>query len=147
MKLTQEKLKQLIKEELENLQELELDMKKRSADPIQYFDSVIPDYMKGAERHPRGKQELKAARESLLQAVESLEVKEIVIPVPEALRQKYKGFILKAIKTWVEQGGYEMGKDDFKVLKRYLNDNILIGFKEAIAANYSKLRTGGAKTE
>ena len=144
MKLTEEKLKQLIKEELENLYELELDMKKRSTDPIQYFDSEIPEYMKGAEGHPLGKKELKATKESLVQAIESLEVKELVIPIPENLRKKYKGHILKAIKTWVEQGEYKLGDDNFKVLRKYLDDNT-IRFKEAVAENYSKQRYGGAK--
>lgn len=134
MKLTEKKLKQLIREELENLQVFEADTKEASTDPIKYFDSVIPDYMKGAERHPRGKQELEAAKESLIEAVQSLEIKELVIPVPENLREKYKGHIIKAIKTWVEKGEYEMGKDDFKVLKKYLYDNTQ-RFKESIATS------------
>ena len=148
MKLTEEKIKQLIKEELENILELDLDLKKRSTDPMEYFDSLIDGYMKGFQNHPRGRKELQAAKESLAQAVESLETKEVVIPVPEEMRQKYKGFILKAIKTWVEEGSDKnKGKTDFKVLKSYLYDNIVVGFKEAVAANYGKQRTGGLKEE
>ena len=146
MKLTEEKLKQLIKEELENIQEVDLDMKKRPTDPMKYFDSVIDGYMKGFQGHPQGKKELQAAKESLAQAVQSLEIKEVIIPVPEDMRQKYKGYILKAIKTWVEEGAVKnKGQMDFKVLKSYLYDNIVVGFKEAVAANYGKQRTGGLK--
>lgn len=150
MKLTEEKLKELIKEELQKIQELDLDMEKRSPDPMKYFDSLINDYMRGYQGSPQGKKELEAAKQSIAEAAQSLEIKELVIPVPEDMRQKYKGFVLKAIKTWVEDASKSkrhQGSMDFKVLKSYLYDNIVVGFKEAVAANYGKQRTGGLKRE
>ena len=148
MKLTEEKLRQLIIEELENIQELELDMKKRSPDPVKYFDSLVNDYMRGYQGSPEGKQELQAAKESIAQAVQSLEIKEVVIPVSEDMRQKYKGFILKAIKAQVEDQTKNKkfrGSTDFKVLKSYLYENIVVGFKEAIAAEYGRQSGKGLK--
>ena len=59
MKLTEEKLKELIKEELQKIQELDLDMEKRSPDPMKYFDSLINDYMRGYQGSPQGKKHLK----------------------------------------------------------------------------------------
>ena len=126
---------------MESIQELDLDLKKRPADPMKYFDSLINQYMKGLQNHPDGKKELQAARESLAEAMQALEVEEIKIPVSEDIRAKYKGYIHKAVQTWVDEGSDKnSGKMDFKVLKNYLRDSILGGFPEAVARGFSKRR-------
>ena len=142
MKLTAKKLKELIKEEMDNLHELDLDLSKKPDDPMEYFDSLVNQYMKGLQNHPDGKKELQAAKESLAEAIQALEVKEITIPVSEDIRPKYRGFLHKAVQTWVDEGSDEnRGKMDFKVLRNYLRDSIISGFPEAVAKEFSKRRT------
>jgi len=144
MKLTAKKLKELIMEEIANLHELDLDMTKRSSDPQAYLDSVIPGYMKGFENSPQGRKEVAALKQTIAEAQKVLEAKEIVVPVPERLREKYKGFINKAIKTWVEEAGDQnKGKMDFAIIKRYLEETIIGEFKLTVAEDYGLSKKGG----
>ncbi len=144
MKITTKKLKELIMEEIANLQELDLDMTKRSSDPQTYLDSVIPGYMKGLENSPEGRKELAAVNQSIAEAQKVIEAEEIVIPVPEDTRERYKGFINKAIKTWIEEASDKnQGQMDFKVLKSYLYETVISGFKLRVAEEYGRMKKGG----
>ena len=144
MKLTEEKLKQLIMEEIANLRELDLDMTKRSSDPLVYLDSLIPKFMKGFENSPEGRKELAELKKTIAEAQKALEVEEIVVPVPEKMRNQYKGYINKAIKTWIEEAiDKNQGQMDFKVLKRYLYESIISDFKLRVAEDYGLSKRGG----
>ena len=122
MKLTAKKLKELIKEEINNMQESPSADSKQ--DPIAYLSELIPKYARGHESRPEFREELEKLKEDVLKAKEAIDkVERVSFPVDEKYREAYYSNIIKAIDIHIKDSDYDSAygpMQSFKNLRSYL---------------------------
>ena len=124
MKLTTERLKQLIKEELDSMQEIA--MQNPTQDPIAYLNGLIPKYAKGHQSRPEFKKEFEKLKQDIMNAKEAIDkVEKISFPVEETYREAMYGNIIKAIDIHIKDSDYDSDRGpmpNFSTLRSYLRD-------------------------
>tara|TARA_R110000744_G_C18946665_1_gene515061 strand:- start:67 stop:504 length:438 start_codon:yes stop_codon:yes gene_type:complete len=120
MKLTTERIKELIKEELENMQEIAAANPKQ--DPIAYLDRLMPKYARGYQNKDNVKKEIEALKQDILKAKEVIDgIETISFEVDDTYREAYYQNIIKAIDIYIKDNNKPSGEEpNFSTLRSYL---------------------------